>query len=58
MKEMKWDFLWGGGRGGNEVEGGYGRDGKGLWIGEVMGGGKEGMKVMDDGGLDFELKEE
>lgn len=48
-------FLWGGATAANQMEGGFGEGNKGLNIADVLPGGKERLKVLQEPGFDFEM---
>lgn len=48
-------FLWGGATAANQMEGGFGEGNKGLNIADVLPGGKERLKVLQEPGFDFEV---
>lgn len=48
-------FLWGGATAANQMEGGFHEGNKGLNIADVLPGGKERLKVLQEPGFNFEI---
>lgn len=49
-------FLWGGATAANQMEGGFREGNKGLNIADVLPGGKERLKVLNQPGFNFEIE--
>ena len=60
MTEHKFpeNFLWGGATAANQLEGAYKEDGKGLSLPDVLPGGKDRMKIINDPSFDFEIHDD
>ncbi|MEH6944952.1 glycoside hydrolase family 1 protein [Bacillus sp. JJ722] len=57
-KRFPESFLWGGATAANQMEGGFHEGNKGLNIADVLPGGKERLKVLQDHGFSFEIDKE
>ena len=51
-------FLWGGATAANQCEGAYNKDGKGLCIADILPGGKERFRIINQPDFDFEIDRE
>lgn len=54
-KEFPEGFLWGGATAANQMEGGHSKGNKGISITDVLPGGKERLRILQDPNFNFEI---